>query len=329
MTQHIVNENQIGVRLDRFLVNVCPEFSRSFLAENVGSFVLVDGKKVKRSLKLKVGQSVTIDELGLKQKYEQEKYSIEEQGKIVAQKGEIFVFYEDEDYLVLKKQAGLVVHPGIGHRDDTLANYVKQYLVEKGEYDLELKRAGIVHRLDMPVSGLIVFAKNFVSQKHLMQQFESHSVLKIYYVEYVKKEEKKIFTEYGRIEDIYLLIEQYKRGEDLDLQKWMEVTGSMKRDPSNRKRMLFQRLLEDENLKNAKSYILPLSDSKMCVLIKTGRMHQIRATLKSLGLAIKGDVLYGWKGEACDEISLKSIVLGFVDRGNNKKVFNIINTVNG
>jgi 23S rRNA-/tRNA-specific pseudouridylate synthase len=62
----------------------------------------------------------------------------------------------------------------------------------------------------------------------------------------------------------------------------------------------------------------------MCVLIKTGRMHQIRATFKSLGLVLKGDKLYGFKGELVDEIGLKSVVLGFVDIDGEKKVFNIL-----
>ncbi len=328
MNQHIATKNDVGIRVDKFLSNLYPEISRSFLAKNIQNFLLVDGKKVKQSYRLKEGQSVDVDFEKLKQKYEQEIGEVELQSKICPQEGELEIIYEDGDSLVLNKQPGVVVHPGIGHEDQTLANYVKQYLLKKGSYDVELQRAGIVHRLDMPVSGLIIFAKNRRSQKHLSEQFEKHCVLKIYMADYEVLGGEKLFKDFKKIEKVFELIEQYKNDLTLDLGDWQEISGSMKRDPANRKRMLFQKSIYDERLRYAQSYILPLSESRMCVLIKTGRMHQIRATLKSLGVVLKGDALYGWKKEVGHNIGLRSVVLGFVDMEGKKKLFNIINTSN-
>ena len=329
MNQHIVKKTENRLRIDRLVSELLPEVSRSFLSKSMHDFVLVDGKKVKQSYKVKVGQEIEIHFENLRTKYEEELKKGDSESKIIPQKGELDIVYEDKDFLILNKKAGFVVHPSIGHEEETLANYVKQYLIEKGSYDYGLKRAGIVHRLDMPVSGLIAFAKNRKAQKHLSAQFESHNVLKIYFASYEIVEDKKLFNDFKTIDSIYKLIDEYKNDQSLDLENWYEVGGSMKRDPANRKRMLFQRGVYDERSRYAQSYLLPLSECKMCVLIKTGRMHQIRATLRSLGIVLKGDKLYGWKRECSEEIGLNSVVLGFVDMNGEKKVFNLLDAFDG
>jgi len=328
MIQHLVKKEEINVRLDKLLSVFFEDISRSFLSKNMGDFVSVDGKKVKPSYRLKEEQKIEIDDEGLKERYSQEVKKNDLESNIVAQKSDLDIVHEDINYLVLKKPSGIVVHPGIDHEKDTLANYVKNYLIEKGEYDIELKRAGIVHRLDLPVSGLIVFAKNRKFQKHLSQQFEEHKVLKIYFAQYEVLGGQEIFNDFKNKDVVFEIIEKYKKGLSLNLQDWREVSGTMKRDPSNRKRMLFEHNVSNEKLRYAQSYLLPLSENKMYVLIKTGRMHQIRATLKSLGIVLRGDRLYGYKKESKGEIGLSSVVLGFVDMNGKKQVFNILDTVN-
>ncbi len=326
MNLYTVKKEENNLRIDKFVSNVLPGVSRSFLSKNIRGFVKVDEKEVKQSYKLQEGQKIEIDIPKLKEKYEQELSKGEWESNIVAQVGELNIHFEDKDFLVLNKSAGIPVHPGIGHESDTLANYVKQYLMEKGEFDYGVKRAGIVHRLDMPVSGLIVFAKNRNSQKHLAGEFENHRVLKIYLADYEVLEDKKIFKEFKKEDSIYQVIEDFKKDLTLNLQDWYEISGSMKRDPSNRKRMLFQRGIYNKSLRYAQSYLLPLSTRRMYVLIKTGRMHQIRATLRSLGFVLKGDKLYGYKKEPEKEIGLRSVILGFVDMNGVKKVFKDLNS---
>ena len=326
---YYVKSQEEGMRADKLVSDILEDIPRAFVSKNIDAFVLVDGKKVKQSYRLKEAQKITIDIEGLKKKYSEEIERLDLESNIIPQKSALNIVHESKDYIVLKKPSGLVVHPGISHERDTLANYVKSYLAEKKEYDLELKRAGIVHRLDMPVSGLIVFAKNRKFQKHLSKQFEDHEVLKIYHAEYEIYGGQKVFDGFKKKELVNKVIEEYEQGKDLNLSEWIEVSGSIRRDPSNRKRMLFERNVKNDSLRYAQSYLLPLSESKMCVLIKTGRMHQIRATLKNMGVVLKGDKLYGYKGEDKGVISLKSVVLGFVDMQNEKKVFNILNALNG
>lgn len=319
-----MKKKDVGERIDKVVSTLFKENSRSFLSKNIKDFVVVNDKVVKASYRLKEGDRVEVDGVVLKKLYGLEVQENEKLSKIVAQKGPLDIFYEDRDFLVLKKPAGLVVHPGISNYDNTLANYVKHYLIEKGEYEVGLKRAGIVHRLDMPVSGLIVFAKSVEFQKHLQKQFENHTVLKIYLADYEVCGGKVLFNEFKDIKLVKKAIEDFEKGLDTDLRDWYEVSGVMKRDARNRKRMVFERNVVNEKLRFAQSYLLPLSESKMCVLIKTGRMHQIRATLKSLDVVLVGDRLYGWKKDEMGEIALKSVVLGFVDMAGKRRVFNLI-----
>lgn len=327
--RYLVKKESSNLRVDKFVSFFLSDISRSFLTKNIGDFVLVDDKKVKPSYRLREGQEVRVDIEAIKKKYLEDLKKTEMESDIISQKGDLEILYEDTDCIVLNKPSGLVVHPGAGHQKDTLANYVKNYLQEKGEYDIELKRAGIVHRLDMPVSGLIVFAKNRKFQKLLSEQFEKHEVLKIYYARYEILGGQKIFDNREKIDEVYDVIDKYSKNLTLDLENWLKVSGTMKRDSSNRKRMLFERNVSNEKLRYAESYLLPLSEKRMCVLIKTGRMHQIRATLKSLGIVLKGDKLYGYRGESSEKIGLCSVVLGFKDRNGNKKVFNLLDEVNG
>ena len=327
--RHLVNREESNLRVDKLVSLFLSDISRSFLTKNIGDFVFVDGKKVKPSYRLREGQEVEVDVEAIKRKYLEDVQRTEMESNIISQEGNLDIVYEDVDCIVLNKPSGLVVHPGVGHSKDTLANYVKNYLERKGQYDIELKRAGIVHRLDMPVSGLIVFAKNRKFQKHLSEQFEKHEVLKIYHAQYEVLGGQKIFSDFKKMDEIYDVIDRYSKDLTFDLENWLQVSGTMKRDPSNRKRMLFEHNVRNEKLRYAESYLLPLSEKRMCVLIKTGRMHQIRATLKSLGIVLKGDKLYGYRGESSEEIGLRSVVLGFKDMVGGKKVFNILKKVNG
>ena len=309
----IVHEDS---RLDRYVHDVLAGrqdvptgLSRTFVQSNLPGFVSVDrgGRtlKVKAGLRLRTGDRVRIDMgkfISLWESREQERkmYTTVVANKL-ALRG-IAVLYEDDDYMVLDKPAGLVVHPAVGHATDTLANRVRAYLEDKGEYERDLDRAGIVHRLDKDVSGVMVLAKSMEMFVHLKAQFESHRVEKIYIAQ-VSVDERHL-REYGS--------------------GWREVRGYIARDVRHRQRMKFAEHptgRADERL--AVMYMKLWADKTLktdgristfvAVKLETGRKHQIRATLKYLGMPIIGDTLYqgrGWDGVG---IGLRSVYLGFLD----------------
>jgi 23S rRNA pseudouridine1911/1915/1917 synthase len=331
MKRYIVKKEDKGKRVDKILTFPLREeprlesIPRSFVSQSLNSYILVNGSKKKPSYRVKIGDEIVVELDALRDRYEQEQIRQDMESKIIVQKGFLDIVFEDKDFLVLRKEPGIVVHPGIGNEKDTLANYVKGYLTEQGEYDPQLKRGGIVHRLDKGVGGLILFAKNRKAQKHFCVQFEKHEVLKIYYAECVP-EDSIVFSTIKNPQLVDEVVKAYKEGGEIELSKWQKIEGTIRRDPVNRKRMVFDRNCFNEKYRYAKSFILPIAKGRMFVLIETGRMHQIRASLKSLGLVLKGDSLYGYRGEEVrDNIDLNSVVLGFEDLEGKRKVFNIIN----
>lgn len=158
-----------GVRLDKYLVEECPELSRSYFQKLIEQgYILVSGNQAKPSQKLKVGDRITI--------------SLPSPiTPLVAEPIPVDVVYEDEDLLIVNKPPGLTVHPGPGHPSHTLVNALLARcpdLVKMGDS----LRPGIVHRLDKDTSGLMIVAKKKVAQRNLINQFKSRSVVKGYLV---------------------------------------------------------------------------------------------------------------------------------------------------
>lgn len=310
-----IKQKQSGKRLDVFLLEYLENrgedtFSRNFLTNNWDSLVTVNGKQLKQSYKLKEGDEVEVD----MEKVEQLKAGMKRSSNIKAQEGDLEVLFENEGFLIIEKPKGLVVHPGVGNQENTLANYVKGYLEEKGEFDNALTRAGIVHRLDKGVSGLIVFAKNVAMQKHLKEQFEKHEVKKIYLADIEYKQLRRGIRKYFPEKDKDVADEISKlevNGFECD-SSWFKAQGYIARSPRNRVKMQFRKYLGRAG-KKALSYIKPISQEQVLVVIKTGRMHQIRATLEYFGVGIKGDTLYGLSKSSTmpDKIALKAILLSF------------------
>ncbi len=219
---------------------------------------------------------------------------------------ESWIVQEDDDTLVINKPHGVVVHPGIGNDEGTIANYIKGYLGDS--FDPEVERAGIVHRLDKGVGGFMVIAKNRSSQLELKKQFEEHTVDKIY----------KAIIDQEVESTIEASIEQFLEGfEEIG----ERVEGFIRRDPQNRKRNIFEKVKVGK-AKSSLSFIVFTDVNEVLVKIETGRMHQIRASLKYLGYTIKGDDLYS-KGKLGGSlnISLESVYLSFTDRNGKKKIF--------
>ena len=305
-----IDKKEEGKRVDTFLSEILKDkgvsISRSILQKYIQNGCIVNGRSCKKGYRLKEGDIVEINE----EYWEELKKGLDLSDEIIPQKGKLDIRYEDKNFLVLYKPKGLVMHPGVGNKKDTLANYVRYYLESKGEYDDLVDRAGIVHRLDKGVSGLVVIGKNKESQEFLKREFKNRRVIKIYYA---------VLEEYTNIEQEFDL-KEYVRKMNIKMkpwEKWKKVEGYIGRSKTDRYKMEFKGY-EFPGSKYALSYIL-FGGNEAIIKIETGRMHQIRATLNYLGYHIKGDSLYG-RGSG-DNIMLEAVLLSFRDMNGKRLVF--------
>ena len=157
------------IRLDKYLTQVLPQFSRAYLQKLIEQgYVLVNGQTTKASERLNKAARITIELPPLP-------------GGPSAEPIPLAIIYEDEDILVIDKPAGLTVHPAPGHPHHTLVNAILAHCpsLDMGN---EPMRPGIVHRLDKDTSGLMVIAKNNSAREYLVAQFKTRAVTKGYLV---------------------------------------------------------------------------------------------------------------------------------------------------
>jgi 23S rRNA pseudouridine1911/1915/1917 synthase len=158
-----------SIRLDKYLAQVLPQFSRAYLQKLIEQgYVLANGQRAKASQKLSKNDRIKVELPPVP-------------GRPLAEPIPLAIIYEDEDVLVIDKPAGLTVHPAPGHPSHTLVNAVLAHCPGLTTSN-ELMRPGIVHRLDKDTSGLIVIAKNDLAREYLTAQFKSRTVTKGYLV---------------------------------------------------------------------------------------------------------------------------------------------------
>ena len=320
-----IEGSNVGERLDKYLNEYLSKelgifLTRSVVQNSLEKGCLINGNVCKKSYRLKEGDILEIDT----EYWNRLREELDLSEEILAQEGKLDIRYEDDDMLVLYKEKGVVVHPGVGNSSNTLANFVRYYLESKGEYDSLMDRSGIVHRLDKGVSGLIVVAKSKESQEYLRGLFKNHEVIKIYHAKVEKIGESRIseFKNFEQDVDLKKYLEKLEISFE-PWKKWFNMRGYIGRSSKNRYKMEF-REYEFGGSKYAQSYVLK-SGNEVLVKIETGRMHQIRVSLEYLGLHILGDTLYGVsKGDSTSEsIELESVLLSFKSKDGERLTFRV------
>lgn len=252
--------NEANIRLDKFIFNKIDEeykdcFSRNRIQNIIKSNLLKKNNIVFNdiSYKTKVGDifDIVIDNI--------------EETKLKEANIELNIVYEDDDLLVINKQAGLTTHPGAGNYDNTLVNALLYYCKDNLSGVGGVLRPGIVHRLDKDTSGLMVVAKNDFSHNSLKKQLESR-ILKRTYNAVIWG---NIIPQNGTI-DGYIERNKYNR-----LKMCMSTTGRYS-------------LTNYKTLQNF-SNIASIVECKL----DTGRTHQIRVHFSSKKHPLIGDQLYG------------------------------------
>ena len=157
------------IRLDKYLTQVLPQFSRAYLQKLIGQgYVLVNGQVTRASQRLSEAYRITV-------------HLPPSPGHPLAEPIPLTVVYEDADILVIDKPAGLTVHPAPGHPSHTVVNAILAHCPGLASSD-EPVRPGIVHRLDKDTSGLMVIAKKDSAREYLVRQFKGRTVTKGYLV---------------------------------------------------------------------------------------------------------------------------------------------------
>lgn len=249
-----VDNLSAGQRIDVIISGLFKDFTRNHIQKTIEQGnVAVDGKIVDKSFKPSLGSFV--------------EFSVAETPKlyVVAQQIPLDIRYEDADLLVVNKPKGIVVHPGAGNLDGTLANALMNYC-KGGLSGINGNiRPGIVHRIDKDTSGLLLVAKNDFAHKSLAAQLKNHTVSREYKAVVhgcLKQNEGTIEAPIGR---------------NIKDRKKMCVTQK-----NSKKAITHYSLIEQ-----MKEF------SYIAARLETGRTHQIRVHMASIGHPVAGDLVYG------------------------------------
>lgn len=249
-----------GTRLDSYLADTLKLFTRSQAKRRIRK-LLVNGKPAKLSKRIQPGDLLELE------------YLDAPPTELLPEAIQLDILFEDDNVLVVNKPQGLVVHPAAGNWTGTLVNALLHHCARlKERFPGEEARPGIVHRLDKDTSGLIITAKSSESREFLARQFRLRRVGK-QYIAIVRGEPAE---ERGRIESSIARDRRHR--------KRFRIVRS---GPGGKKAITLYRVLRRKG-----------GHALLSLRPRTGRTHQLRVQLASLGCPIVGDALYGGKAAA-------------------------------
>lgn len=249
-----VTTDSFGQRIDIFVSKNISELSRARIKSLIESDnITVNGSKVKASYRVRKDDIVCVE------------VPPPVTASLTPENIPLNIIYEDNDIIVVNKKSGMVVHPAAGHPNGTLVNALLYHCKNLSGIGGELK-PGIVHRLDMGTSGVIIAAKNDESHKNLSAQFKDRTVSKTYYAlvcGWMKNSSGHFDSAIGRsVSDRKRMSSHTKRGR-ASLTEWKVV----------------------------EKFAGPVS--LVQIALRTGRMHQIRVHFTEAGHPLVGDSVYG------------------------------------
>lgn len=270
-----VASDTVSVRIDRYLTEQCPELSRSYIQKLLkDQKVKADHKTVKANYKVQPGQEIVVE--------------IPDAEPLDIQPEDIplDILYEDPYLLVVNKPKGMVVHPAAGHTGGTLVNAVMAHCGENLSGINGVLRPGIVHRIDKDTTGALLVCKTDEVHRGLAEQLKEHSI---------KRRYRAIVR--GNLKEDTGTIE-----------------GPIGRHPTDRKKMA----INYKNGKDAVTHYKVLERFGQYTYVEcrleTGRTHQIRVHMSSIGHPLLGDTVYGSGKDPfhLEGQTLHAMILGFI-----------------
>lgn len=251
-TSYTIDDETNGIRIDKALAKLNPSLSRTQIQLLIDEgYVTCNDKNVKASLKVFIGDIIKL--------YEKEV----DESDILPENIPLDIIFEDDDIIIVNKPKGMVVHPSIGHYSGTLVNALMYHFKELSNVNGKM-RPGIVHRLDMDTSGLLVVCKNDAAHNFLAEQLKNHTCYRKY-----------VCIVYGQV-----------------IHDKMKIDAPIGRHPTHRQEMTV--ISNGKYAITHANVLKKFSDfTYLECFLETGRTHQIRVHLKYIGYPILGDQVYG------------------------------------